>query len=138
MNRMLFIQKPSSNEIQSFKNAQYQEIINGKKIHDTNIKSYRKDDDILILGHIDDKSIYYNSRQNRHTPFRNKKVSFSKSISTNRPPIIRDSTPFHLMIRTHKIKTTNNKGRTKKSKPSNKILKKSKPSNKTLKKTVKK
>lgn len=119
MNRMFFIQKPPINEIQSFTNAQYQEIINGKKIHDANIESYRKNDNVLIRGNIDNKPIYYNSRQkqNRSTSFRNKKqVSFSNSISNNRhPPIIRDLTPFHLMVRPSQRnkKTHNRKYKTK-------------------------
>lgn len=140
MNRMFFIQKPPVNEIQSFTNSKYQEIINGQKIHDTNIESYRKNNDVLISGHIDNKPIYYNSRQkqNRLTPFRNKKqVSFSNFNSSNRhPPIIRDLTPFHLTIQpysrnnsihTRNIrKTTKNKGRTKKTKHRKKTLKKHK------------
>jgi hypothetical protein len=119
MNRLLFIQNPPVNEMQSFKKSQYQEIMNGKKIHDTNIESYQKNNDVLIRGHIDNKPIYYNSsqKQNRPTSFsRNKKVSFANSISTNhRPPIIRDLTPFHLMIRPSLHNTNNmSKTRTKK------------------------
>jgi hypothetical protein len=115
----MFIQNPPVNEMQSFTNSQFQEIINGKKIHDANIESYRKNNDMLIRGNIDDKPIYYDSRQNRPTSFRNKKVSFSNLNSSNRrrPPIIRDLTPFHLMIRpSRRNKKTNNRKYKKKSK----------------------
>lgn len=118
MERVLFIQKPV-NEIQSFTNSQYQKIINGQKIHDTNIESYKNNDNVLIRGHIDNKPIYYNSRQkqNQLIPFRNKKrVSFSNLNSSNHRPIMRDLTPFHLMNRPSIRNNTMNKTRKQKQK----------------------
>ena len=90
MNRILFI-KP---EVESFTNSQYKEIINGKPIHDANIRSYRKNGNILIKGNIDNKPIYYDSRQ----PFRNK-VSFANPV-----PIKRELTPYYKRVSRKKNK----------------------------------
>jgi len=83
MNRILFI-KP---EVESFTSSQYKEIVNGKPLHDADIRSYRKNGNVVIKGNIDNKPIYYDSRQ----PFRNK-VSFAN------PVIKRELTPFYKRV----------------------------------------
>ena len=117
MNRLLIIQKP---QIQSFQNSQYKEIINGHPIHDTNIESYRKNNDFLVRGHIDNKPIYYDSRQKHRNTFRNKKhVSFTNPIYLKpNLPIIRDVTPFY------PIKTSKNTQKKIKNKGNKKMMNK--------------